>query len=102
MNAIVDATAGPLTGLDPPDGGPWPTVTTTDVEIDRLPEETTGMSRYVNTRGHAIDLPDGTLVAPGESVDLDDETAAALVAAGSVRAAPEDDAPTPTKKEAKS
>ena len=41
VNAIVDATAGPLTGLDPPDGGPWPTVTTTDVEIDRLPEETT-------------------------------------------------------------
>ena len=32
------------------------------------------MSRYVNTRGHAIDLPDGTLVAPGESVDLDDES----------------------------
>jgi hypothetical protein len=60
------------------------------------------MSRYVNTRGHAIDLPDGTLVAAGEACELDDEAAEALVSAGILRAAPAEDAPKTTKKEAKS
>ena len=67
VNAIVDATAGPLTGLDPPDGGPWPTVHQHRRRDRPATRGDDRMSRYVNTRGHAIDLPDGTLVAAGES-----------------------------------
>jgi hypothetical protein len=39
VNSVVDANAGPLVGTDPPDDQAWPTVETTEIEIDRLPEE---------------------------------------------------------------
>jgi hypothetical protein len=56
------------------------------------------MSLYRNPLAHAIDLPGGALLAPGEEAELNDEDAEPLVEAGTLAARPEPEPVTSKRK----